>query len=189
MKWYFECYTSESTLNFQWLHDTFQNNPITCWMKKKPFLSTNFSKNYSDWPNILKCWSNKQIQDCFDATWLLTLLIMNYRSLIARLHFPNSIFGAMVHSMPVKRGRGKCIFSDWRNVTGPLSSRSDRKLPCACRSLAFQVRSTSSPLLPTSTYFQSTSGPLPVHLGPIDGHMKCPIIQFYIKQLWARFAF
>ena len=27
----------------------------------------------------------------------------------------------------------------------------------------------------------STSGSLPVHLGPIDGHMRCPIIQFYKK--------
>ena len=41
-------------------------------------------------------------------------------------------------------------------------------------------RSTSGPL---PVHFRSTSWSLPVqvHLGPIDGHMRCPIIKFYIK--------
>ena len=35
----------------------------------------------------------------------------------------------------------------------------------------------------------STSGSLPVHLGPIDGHMRCPIIQFSKKKMnFAKFA-
>ena len=36
-----------------------------------------------------------------------------------------------------------------------------------CRSLAF--------------HFRPNSGSLPVHLGSIDGHMMCPIIQFFKK--------
>ena len=48
--------------------------------------------------------------------------------------------------------------------------------PCACRSLAF--------------HFRPTSCPFPVHLGlgPIDGHMRCPIIQFFKKINFAKFA-
>ena len=35
---------------------------------------------------------------------------------------------------------------------------------------------------------RSTSGPLPVHLGPLDGHMTRPIIQFYKKMNITKFV-
>ena len=137
----------------------FRITPLPAEWKKKPFLSTNFSKNYSDWPNILKCWSNKQIQDCFDATWLLTLLIMNYRSLIARLHFPNSIFGAMVHSMPVKRGRENASFRiDGMSLGHWVLAQIEN-----CPVLVDPSHSKSGPH-PVHFYpLLPTSNPLPVH--------------------------
>ena len=48
-----------------------------------------------------------------------------------------------------------------------------------------RAHSTSDPLL---VPFRVTSGSLPVHLGPINGHMRCPIIQFYKKMNFAKFA-
>ena len=39
--------------------------------------------------------------------------------------------------------------------------------PCVCKSLAF--------------HFRPIFGSLPVHLGSIDGHIMCPIIQFFKK--------
>ena len=42
------------------------------------------------------------------------------------------------------------------------------QVPCACRSLGLA---------------------LPVHLGPIDGHMRCPIIKFFKKKInFAKFV-
>ena len=37
------------------------------------------------------------------------------------------------------------------------------------------------PRIPLAVHLRFTSGSLPVHLDPIDGHMRCPIIQFYKK--------
>merc|ERR1712001_345522 len=48
-----------------------------------------------------------------------------------------------------------------------MSKNRRAQAPCACKSLAF--------------HFRRTSGPLSVHLGPIDDHMRCPIFQFYKK--------